>query len=148
MSQYPLIVAQYTLDGHATRTEHWSLVALCGSRNTARIFEVVGNTDTFAYRPHDVTSFARSRRLCGGCLVGYIPESHLGWLMDRLRIVSVRRNDPGFDCQTWVISAVNLLRSDGLVFANINEWSIRQELAREMERSETGHDTIEERLFP
>lgn len=147
MATYPLIVAQYSIQGHATRTEHWSLVALCGSKNRARIFEVVGNPDTFLYSTKTVASFRSSRTLCGGCHVGNIFAGELDWLEDRLKAVSVRRNDPEFDCQTWVIAALRLLKEDGVVFQQINERFVRDELAKDYERWDVGDDTVEERLF-
>jgi len=49
MDVYPLIVAQYAIEGHIRRTEHWGLVVL-ESSNVGHVFELVGNTDTFAYQ--------------------------------------------------------------------------------------------------
>ncbi|KAJ6451488.1 major facilitator superfamily domain-containing protein [Mycena vitilis] len=101
---YPLIIAQYDLVGHSTRTEHWSLAALVDKRQ-AYIMQIIGNSDTFLYQPRMVKSFATSRSLRGGFLVGRIPADKVHDLQNILREVTVTRYDKSFDCQTWVIDA-------------------------------------------
>ena len=101
MSTYPLVVAQYRIEGHPRRTKHWSLVAIV-SKGDACIYELVGSYDSFAYKPQKVNGFGRSRRLRGGCKVGEIPANSETKLQD----VRVVRNNPDFDCQTWVMNAI------------------------------------------
>ncbi|KAJ6451477.1 hypothetical protein C8R47DRAFT_301360 [Mycena vitilis] len=150
---YPLIIAQYDLVGHSTRTEHWSLAALVDKRQ-AYIMQIIGNSDTFLYQPKMVKSFATSRSLRGGFLVGRIPADKVDDLQNILRQVTVTRYDQNFDCQTWVIDAVRYLRDSGQAHwiewtkTGIAEVAIREELAREMVRWEGSDDTLEERLFP
>ncbi|KAJ7457048.1 hypothetical protein FB451DRAFT_601507 [Mycena latifolia] len=145
---YPIVVAQYKIKNHTTaRSEHWNLVVL-KSMNTALVFEVVGNSDTFAYVPSVIHNFARLRDLRGGCLVGSITEDKLDWLKERLREIPVIRYEPSFDCQTWTFDALRLLKEDGIVTEDTSERHIRAELKLEEERWEESEDTIEERLFP
>ena len=49
MSTYPLVVAQYRIEGHPRRTEHWSLIAIM-SKGNARVYEIIGSYDSFAYK--------------------------------------------------------------------------------------------------
>jgi hypothetical protein len=146
MATYPLIIIQYPISGHIRRTEHWSLVAM-KSRQEAYVFEVVGNHDTYAYVPRLDTSFGQSQTTHGGCQVGTITAEKLDWLEKRLKDVAVVPHDIEFDCQTWVIDAVRMLKNDGVEITEVSERNIRTELARESERWEVAEDTIEERLF-
>lgn len=149
MPTYPLIVAQYSILGHPRRTEHWNLVAL-KSRREGRIFELVGNYDTFAYVPRDTHSFNKVIDYCGGCHVGWIdatPE-RLMWLEEKLKEVLVIRHDPSFDSQTWVVDVLRLLRGEGVVFPSANEEAVRDELAKDVLLWDLGEETVEERLFP
>ncbi|KAJ7730235.1 hypothetical protein DFH07DRAFT_906265 [Mycena maculata] len=143
----PIIVAQYKIRYHATRTEHWNIVVL-KSINNAMVLEVVGNSDTFAYVPTNIDNFGRLRDLRGGFLVGHITEDRLVWLIERLREIPVARYDPSFDCQTWVFDALCLLKDDGIVTEDTSERQIRTEFKLEEERWEESEDTVEERLFP
>ncbi|EGO31234.1 hypothetical protein SERLADRAFT_377101 [Serpula lacrymans var. lacrymans S7.9] len=143
----PLIVAQYGITGHPTRTEHWS-IAILSSKMNARIFELAGNYDTFVYAPKTVTRFTQSQSMMGGCHIANIPASRVNWLEERLKSVPVIRNDPNFDCQTWVIEALRLMKYDGVISQNISEVAIRTEMAKEKERWDVADDTVEVRLFP
>ncbi|KAJ6451472.1 hypothetical protein C8R47DRAFT_1170048 [Mycena vitilis] len=150
---YPLIIAQYNLVGHARRTEHWSLAALVDKRQ-AFVMQVIGNSDSFSYQPKLAKSFAASRSLRGGFLVGRIPADKADDLQNMLREVPVIRYDKRWDCQTWVMDALRYLkdssRAEWIEWAmtGIDETSIREELARERARWEDSDDTLEERLFP
>jgi len=147
MSSCPLIIAQYAITGHPRRTEHWSLVAL-QTKYDATIFEIQGNYDSFKYEPHDVTKFATSQSLRGGCHIGTIAVDKIKPLQERLKAIEVVRNDPNFDCQTWVMEALRLMKEDGDITVDVGEARIRQELAREKDRWESVEDTVEDRLFP
>ncbi|KAJ7658490.1 hypothetical protein B0H17DRAFT_1171874 [Mycena rosella] len=144
---YPIVVAQYKIKNHTSRTEHWNIVVL-QTINHAHVFEVVGNSDTYAHVPRTIHNFARLRDLRGGCSVGSIAEDKLDWLKERLREVPVLRYEPSFDCHTWVFEALHLLRDDGIVTDDTSERRIRAELKLEEERWEESEDTVEERLFP
>jgi hypothetical protein len=146
MTTYPLVVIQYPIFGHLKRTEHWSIVAM-KSRQEAYVFEVVGNYDTYTYVPRFDSALGYSQETRGGCQVGAIAVEKLDWLKTRLRDIRVVRHDTEFDCQTWVMDAVRMLKHDGVGITNVSERSIRAELAREVERWEVAEDTIEERLF-
>jgi hypothetical protein len=142
----PLVVIQFPLIGHIKRTEHWSIVAL-ESRREAFVFEIVGNFDTYVYAPRFDSAFGKCQETRGGCQVGTIAVEKLEWMTGRLRDIRIVRNDAEFDCQTWVMEAIRMLKNDGVDMKEISERNIRAELALEMERWEIAEDTIEERLF-
>ena len=149
MATYPLVVAQHRIEGHPRRTEHWNLVAVV-SKDTARIYELVGNYDTFLYSTTvDANRFSQSERLRGGCKVGEIPADSLDWLETKLQDVQVVRNDPDFDCQTWVMNAIWLLKetAKGIIDSRVNERFIREELKMEDERWEAADEILFERLL-
>lgn len=100
-----------------------------------QVHELRGNYDTFTY-VFD----------CGGCLVGYVPPSTFPRLPEILREVAVVRNDSRFDCQNWILLALRVLKEKGIVFGDMNEQKLRYELAADMERDETGHDVVYERI--
>jgi len=146
MSLCHLIVAQFAIEGHPRRTEHWSLVAL-RSKNDAHVFELKGNYDSFTYVPSDVTEFAANPSLRGGCHVGTVGADKVESLKTRLRDVEVIRNNPNFDCQTWVMEALRVMKEDGDIIEDISEARIRGELGMEKDRWESVEDTLETRLF-
>lgn len=145
MASYPIVVAQHRIEGHPRRTEHWNLVVMT-SGDSARTFELVGNTDTFAYYNTVVDRFSQSQMLRGGCQVGEIPPHRLGWLASKLKEVQVIRNNLDFDCQTWIMNCIWLLKETGIIYSCVNERFIREELKKENERWETAEDTVFERL--
>jgi hypothetical protein len=146
-STCPLVVAQYRIDGHPRRTEHWNLVAIM-STGKKRIYELVGNYDSFLYDTQEVGDLDGSR-LRGGCKVGQIPAKSLDWLATKLEDVRIVRNDPEFDCQTWVMDAIWLLKetATGIIDSHVNERFIREELKVEDEKWEAADDTLFERMF-
>jgi len=147
MSTFPLVVAQYRIEGHPRRTEHWSLIAVM-SKGNARAYELAGNYDTFLYSPCEVNGFGRSQSLRGGCKVGEIQTNSLDWLATELELVEVVRNNPDFDCQTWVMNAIWLLKetATGIIDSHVSERFIREELKMENERWEVADDTLFERM--
>jgi len=86
-----------------------------------------------------------------GCVVGTVEEGKVDWVLEKLKEVEVVRYKPEeFDCQTWVIQALCLLKyaeEDGVTIVEISEGKIREELKKERERWELGENTLEERLF-
>lgn len=106
---HPLIVFQRALDSHVRRTEHWGL-ALLLSRTDARIFEIVGNTDSFGYVPRPARQYAADPAWRGGYTVGRVAPKDIDALDARLRALPIVRNDPEFDCQTWVLAALRILK--------------------------------------
>lgn len=146
MATYPLIVAQYPIIGHIRRSEHWNLIVM-KSLKEVYVYELTGNHDSYAYISRAEGSFGSSQTMRGGCQVGTIAEEKLIWLEKRLQDVRVVRHDPDFDCQTWVMEAIRMLKDDGVDILDVTERSIRAELALELERWEVADDTIEERLF-
>lgn len=142
---YPLLVVQHHIEGHPTRTEHWGFIIMLNASD-GEIHELRGNFDTFTYVSEAKKGWAFSRGLCGGCLVGYVSPSTLPHIPAILKEVMVVRNDMAFDCQTWVILALRMLKQKGVVFNDMNEQKLRYELAAEIEREETRHDVVYERI--
>jgi hypothetical protein len=142
---YPLIVAQYAIQGHPCRTEHWSLAVLFNDSD-AYEFELVGNYDTFVHVPKHIREFSRSVDLRGGYYVGHIAADYVDLLKTRLADVPVIRGNPDFDCQTWVMEGLRLIKEDGVVTGDIGEAHIRRELQHEKELCEGADDTLEARI--
>ncbi|KAF8710183.1 hypothetical protein AX14_013322 [Amanita brunnescens Koide BX004] len=117
------------------------------SRSDAHVFQLEGNYDTFRYEYSYVNRFWDSS--CGGVRIGEIRPDATPWLKEKLQEVRVVRNDPDFDCQTWVLEAIQLLKDvGGIIYSGITERGVRQELYEEKERWEAADDTIIERLYP
>ncbi|KAL1748090.1 hypothetical protein HDZ31DRAFT_30372 [Schizophyllum fasciatum] len=146
---HPLIVYQRALDSHVRRTEHWGLAVLF-SRTAARVFEIVGNTDSFGYVPRAAPSYAADPAWRGGLLVAHVPRVDIDALDARLRALPIVKSDPDFDCQIWVLAALRALKQDGVIPPDIDvrETVVRAELELEKERWEAADDTVDERLFP
>jgi len=144
-NNYPLIISQFALVGHPRRTEHWNIVALI-SKDQGRVFELVGNYDTFTYVAKTIPFSSRMVDYRGGFLLCDIARDKLDWLEELLGAVTIIRHNPEFDCQTWVVSGVWKLQEEGLVPRDVTENSIREELEQEKERWEVADDTIVERF--
>ncbi|KAF5392288.1 hypothetical protein D9757_001453 [Collybiopsis confluens] len=147
----PIIVAQYHLDGHykGPKYKHWSIVVLV-SRTKAYIYEVQGAINTFTYAPTLITDFEQSVNLQGGYLVGHISPAKLGWLSEQLADVEVKKYDGEWDCQSWVMDALRVLKDSGvgIITSDIGRGHIISELREELERWDLGEDIVHERLFP
>lgn len=142
---YPLLVVQREISGHPRRTEHWSLVVMLDS-SKGEIHELQGNYDTFHYTYEINQDWTKSSDLCGGCLVGYVTQSTLLQLPEILKEVPIIRHDPDHDCQTWIVEALRVMKDKGIVFRDMTEKKLREELVVELERNETGHDVVYERI--
>ncbi|KAJ3506942.1 hypothetical protein NLJ89_g6584 [Agrocybe chaxingu] len=145
---HPLFIAQYAIVGHPRRTEHWSIIALLSAKK-ARIFELTGNYDTFAYVNYETipTADPRQHDARGGFLLCPISDEKLEWFANALKAIEVVRGTPDYDCQTWVMQAVRLLQDGGLVSRAVTEREIREELEVEKERWEVADDILPERLI-
>ena len=139
---------QCKIEGHPRRTEHWSL-AVPLSHSEAHVFQLKGNYDTFHYDYSHITNrFLESSSVRGGIQIGDIRSDALLWLKEKLEEVQVIRHNPDFDCQNWVLGAIQLLKEVGdIIYSGITEEGVRQELQKEEERWEEADDTIVERLF-
>ena len=143
----PLIVAQYELKGHPTRTEHWNLVAIISSSQTYT-FEIRGNTDSFTYVAEPTpASLNKILTYRGGCHVGDIPSDSLSQIAEILGEIPIVKHDLSWDCQIWVIQATRLLKSAGFVFAQVDEPYVRERLLEDMARWEEAENTVDERLL-
>ncbi|KAJ7361318.1 hypothetical protein DFH08DRAFT_684148 [Mycena albidolilacea] len=150
MADLPLVVVQYELYGHVRRSEHWVLAAVTDIETaSARVLNIIGGTDTFQFNAKDVRGMGRSRTYLGGVLVGTVPQNKLPALEQWVRAIPIHRGQPTWDCQNWVIEAIRELRMDnrGIVLKGISEAHIRECLAEEKERAETGESLIHERGF-
>jgi len=145
---HPLDIMQYKIEGHPRCTEHWSL-AVPLSRNDAHAFQLKGNYDTFLYDYDYDTKFSELASAArGGILIGVIPSGKLSWLKEKLKEVQVSHHNPEFDCQNWVLEAIQLLKeTEGIINSGITEKKVRQELEEEEGRWEVADDTIIERLY-
>ncbi|KLO18777.1 hypothetical protein SCHPADRAFT_899348 [Schizopora paradoxa] len=148
-NKLPILILQYAIQGHVRRTEHWSIAVITDTRSSsARIFEMKGNTDSFAFGAKDVHNIAASSSYCGGVQIGEIDVKELENLETWLKCIAIRHNDPQWDCQDWVMDALRELKMDnrGVVFDDMTERYIRKEMNVEKERDEMGQDTVHDRL--
>jgi len=144
---YPLIIAQYELKGHPTRSESWNLVLLV-SHTQAYTFELRGNTDSFTYVSQRCsTPLHRVIAYRGGCHVGNVAHGSIEELSERLREVPIVKHDISWDSQVWVLEAIKHIKSEGFAFSHLKEVPIREELAKDMARWEDAEDTVDERLL-
>ncbi|KAI0056469.1 hypothetical protein BV25DRAFT_1577251 [Artomyces pyxidatus] len=145
----PLLVAQYAITGHFRRTEHWSLI-VPKSRAEATLFELHGQMDAFVYKTEPLTAFSSAPDLRGGVQVGWVPRARLedGSVSELLARGRIVRNDRDFDCQLWIMEALESLRKEGWLFETVNEDWVREELKLDYTRWEKGEDTVDKRLFP
>lgn len=151
MPVYPLIIAQYDLSGHRYRSEHWSLAVL-ESKQKAHIFQLVGNADTYAYEASTEDCFeSASQTLCGGCLVGHVDSMQLEWMRTKLKEIPVVRGKPeDFDCQTWAIDALRMVRyanQTGIDIIEISTRKIKAEMLAEKERWRQGRKPLRTGYF-
>lgn len=139
---YRLVVGQWDI-GRADGEKHWGFVVPTGPGGMVNVYHIEGNTDTFAYVKKQ-SDASKSLAIRGGCRVGYIKHDRLEWLDEQFRKVTVTRNDPKFNCQTWVMAAFQLLKTQGgtVISPEISANTIRHELTLEFERSEVGVNTI------
>lgn len=106
-----IAVAQYEIPPFKYPQIHWSLVAFVpGSRQATR-YHIIGNTDSYGFDVGAVRDLLRSTKLMGGVKVAEISEEFVanGWLEDKLRRVPIVRNDPKWNCQSWVVDAIRTL---------------------------------------
>jgi len=145
----PILILQCSISGHARRTEHWSVAVITDAQtSSARVFQVLGNTDSFTFDASDVGNIGEPKDYCGGVEVGEVDTGELGNLEMWLEEIAIRRNDPKWDCQDWVMDALRALKMDKpeIVYDNMTEKHIRKELEEEKEHDETGEDLVQDRL--
>ncbi|KAJ3718680.1 hypothetical protein C8R42DRAFT_585065, partial [Lentinula raphanica] len=94
--------------------------------------------------------FSALKRLCGGYYVGTIHSTQVGWLQGKLQEVPIQKFNVQWDCQSWVLDALLVVResAQGIITENIGRAHIQGELDREFERWQYGRATVEDRLFP
>lgn len=147
---YPLIVAQWALNTHWRRTVHWGLAVLTSvEKGTMRVYQISGNLDSFEFEASSAHNTSE-RDFLGGIHVGNVSvaKGEMEILEKQLWDIQVNRADRDWDCQTWVIDALQELRmaESGIVFDGMSDRVIRKELEAEKEREQTGHSLVHERL--
>ncbi|KAE9400979.1 hypothetical protein BT96DRAFT_818564, partial [Gymnopus androsaceus JB14] len=80
--------------------------------------------------------FDESQTFRVGYHVGYIAQDRLDWLKEKLREVFVIKDDDDWDCQSWVMQALQLFKEEGggFITENIGRAHIFKELIMEEER--------------
>ncbi|KAI0326736.1 hypothetical protein GY45DRAFT_1258349 [Cubamyces sp. BRFM 1775] len=145
-----LAIAQYIRPGHPAGHEHWALVAFTPSNPESYVFQVVGNTDTFRYKPMANVKLLRSQKLCGGYEVGEVDEAQIQWLTAHLGTLPIVHNDPTWHCQAWVISAIRELQQfpdKVTIFPGFSAANARQHLAQERTLWESAESHFFETVF-
>ncbi|KAI0364575.1 hypothetical protein BV20DRAFT_1057141 [Pilatotrama ljubarskyi] len=149
-----LCIAEYIREGLPDC--HWALVAAIPSNPRTRIFQIVGGTASYGYHTKEVPILA-SKTLCGGCEVGEVlgeaslTSDNVRWLETHLATaVTIVRNDPKWNCQTWVIEVLRELQehADKVRIYPVDTAQIRAKLAEEREHWEFGDDIYYNKLIP
>ena len=65
-----LAIAQYIRAGKSGH--HWALVAALPNTKETRVFQIIGNIDTYGYETTGVISLSKSKLLRGGYEVGEV----------------------------------------------------------------------------
>ncbi|PIL32512.1 hypothetical protein GSI_05215 [Ganoderma sinense ZZ0214-1] len=154
MPNLTLAVAQYQIEGYNWPKVHVALVAFVPNHPQAHIFQLWGNTDTFAFRYSETDHFLKSSKIQGGVKIGEVAREAVrsGWLKQVLseRVV-VRRRDPSYNCQVWLLDAVRELqqhRDKVLIVPEFNrEWLFRA-LRRQHLTWEQANDHYFETVMP
>ncbi len=154
MPNLTLAVAQYKIDGLEWPKVHLALVAFFPGHPQAYLFQLWGNTDTFAFRYSETDNLLKSFSIQGGVKVGEVSYEAVrsGWLTQVLsnRVV-VRQRDPLYNCQVWLLDAVRELqqyRDKVHIFPEFNrEWLFRA-LGRQYQTWEQANDHYFETVMP
>ncbi|KAF9237644.1 hypothetical protein BU15DRAFT_63033 [Melanogaster broomeanus] len=101
----------------AAQVDHWGTC-----------YQAIGNIDTFAYSSdHECMEILADEYR--GCLpLGEIDISRCDEVELLMRQVSVYRGREDWNCQNWVLGAVEKLKAKGLVTPNVTPNGIRNEL--------------------
>ncbi|KAI0351278.1 hypothetical protein OH77DRAFT_941403 [Trametes cingulata] len=149
-----LCIAEYMREG--LPDYHWALVAAIPYNTRTRIFQIVGGAASYGYQTKEVNILS-SKTLCGGCEVGEVlgeaslSSDNVRWLETHLATaVTIVRNDPKWNCQTWVIEVLRELRehTDKVSIYHVDTTQIRAKLAEEREHWEVGDDIYYNKLMP
>ena len=154
MPNLTLAVAQYKIDGFNWPKVHVALVAFLPNHPQTYIFQLWGNTDTFAFQYSETNHFLKSGRLQGGVKIGEVASEAVtsGWLRQVLNDrVRVRRRDPNYNCQVWLLDAVRELqqyRDRVFIFQEFNrDWLLRA-LQHQYQTWEQANDHYFETVMP
>ncbi|KAH7884689.1 hypothetical protein F5I97DRAFT_1488063 [Phlebopus sp. FC_14] len=92
-------------------------------------YQAIGNIDTFAYSRTDDECMEILADEYRGCLpLGDIDNSRLEEVDSLLQQVAVYRAREDWNCQNWVLAALDKLKSKGLVAPNVTPNGVRNEL--------------------
>ncbi|KAF9223448.1 hypothetical protein BS17DRAFT_781878 [Gyrodon lividus] len=92
-------------------------------------YQAIGNIDTFAYSQTDDECMEILAGQYRGCLpLGDVDVSRIDELGPLMRQVRVYRGRQDWNCQNWVLGAVEKLKVHGFVASNVTENGIRNEL--------------------
>lgn len=154
MSNLTLAVAQYKIEGFSWPKVHVALVAFAPGHPKAYIYQLWGNTDTFAFRYNEVDYLLKSRSIQGGVKIGEVgPEAvRTGWLRQVLESrVVIRRRDLSYNCVTWLLDAVRELqqhRPQVFITPDFSRDWLFSGLQRQYQKWEEAEDHYFERMMP
>lgn len=129
MATSTLSVAHY---GHPLLkgARHWSLLLHLGE-GCAIAYQLTGSTDVYEFKQPEEGEFMESQTYMGRVAVGSIDLARQEDLLKVLGNVPITRGDLQWNCQNWVVAALEALRNNGF---NVDVHT-RDDLAAKLEQA-------------
>ncbi|KAG0705719.1 hypothetical protein DFH29DRAFT_799598 [Suillus ampliporus] len=133
--QRTICVAQYWrgLDSNGQRMPlHWALFAISNANQVdhwGTCYQAIGNTDTFTYSCMEDECMEILADGYRGCLVvGKIDSFPAEAIDTLLKQVTVYRGRENWNCQNWVLAALERLKCCNYVASSVSRDAVRHEL--------------------
>ncbi|TFK73401.1 hypothetical protein BDN72DRAFT_834809 [Pluteus cervinus] len=108
-----LFVAHY---GHRLLkgAKHWSfLLQMNDQLENFMAYQVTGSTDNYEVKEPELVSPRKSQAFMGMVQVGHIEEHRRQEFVDVIVAVPVTRGNTAWNCQNWIIEALNVAKTKG-----------------------------------
>lgn len=142
---WKLCIAQYWRGHHSNGSAlplHWALFAISNltpeplafnkssdlHEHLGTCFQVIGNTINYEFSCTEECMEVLADEYRGCLHVGNVIEEELSVVKDILSRVQVYRHREDWNCQNWVLAAVERLKQNGSISANVTANGIRNEL--------------------
>ncbi|KAF8842087.1 hypothetical protein BDN67DRAFT_948373 [Paxillus ammoniavirescens] len=99
-----------------------------GANHLGTCYQAIGNIDTFAYSETEECMEILAEEYRGCLPLGDINASRLVEVAVLMQQVRVHRGREDWNCQNWVLAAVEKLKAKGLVALDVTANGIRNEL--------------------
>ena len=128
---FPIWVVQYY---RGELPWHWAIVLGYSyderlGCTTGLAYHAIGNTDTFRYNGGlEPIELERSADYRGYVQIGTLHENDMDRFNKLMEMVPVHRNQEGWNCQNWVMSAIRKLQNEGWVEEDVTARWVCDEL--------------------